>query len=122
MAENEDNSRRRMDDMFALGLNKCELGINQCNQQLGELREGMHAGMAALNLQIAKMPVPLTLDQMEQRFVTRKETEQAALVIGKLIESFVTGDEMRPLKVAIYGLWSAIGLSMLGAAVAWVLK
>lgn len=116
MAEAEEILRRRTDELFTTQLAKCEHGIAGVAKSINELRESVHTQVGTLAIQIAKIPVPMSLVEMEERFTTRRESEISAAVIGKLLDTFITKEEVRPIKVALYTLWGAIGLSMITIA------
>ena len=114
--------RRRLDEGYANELAECKTGITGLAASMHALRSDVHSQLAALNIQIAKLPPPITLDDLEKRFILRIEQDKENKMLKDLISTFISKEEIRPLKVAIYSFWASIGLAMIGAAITLAFK
>lgn len=116
------NLRRRNDELFSSQLHSCKLAIDEVEKSVLNLRDTMGTQLMAISIQIAKIPVPMSLQDMQEIFVTRKESDKVDKLINTLVETFITKDEIRPLKAAIYTIWGSIGAGLVTIFIRYVLK
>lgn len=118
----EEILRRKTDEMYGAQLAECKAGIQALQQSMYELREGIHTQMTAISVQIAKLPVPMTLNELEERFVLRREHDERRELIDALLNTFVTKEEARPIKTVLFTLMATLGVSIVAAIITYVLK
>lgn len=126
MSEELEILRRKNDELYMQQLTACQTGIGNLETSFAAFRESLNTQLVAIQIQIAKLPAPISLSELEERFVTRREIDKESQLIDKLIETFITKDEIRPLKIGIYGMFlsigGAVGLALLKFAFQWASK